>query len=100
MQLTLLIPFLTTYVSAGVIQNAINMAESEPSLSAPLDEPLLIDTFDDIAVNALGLYHGASGNVKVQEDFEETNGGKYLKVSTDNIDGTATLRNARLFRSR
>jgi hypothetical protein len=48
---------------------------------------LVIDTFNDTAVNSLGFFHGKNGPVEFG-DFEEINGGDYLKVTTGDIDGT------------
>lgn len=47
---------------------------------------LLIDNFNNAASNALGFYHGTSGDANMA-NFDNIHPGNELKVSTGNIDG-------------
>ena len=65
---------------------------SNPTLSPGSDfaqnpfATLQIDAFNDTKNNALGYFHGLSGETAIG-DFDDANPGNELIVSTDNIDG-------------
>ena len=65
--------------------NATSPATGLNSTSNPY-ATLLIDAFNDVSHNALGFYHGTSGDASVT-DFDGSHPGNELVVSTDNIDG-------------
>ena len=86
-----LLPLLVASATAASIKQTNNTSTTNDEItvsSTPEQTPgsILVDTFNSTTVNALGLYHGVSGDVKF-EDFQETDGGKYLKVSTGDLDG-------------
>lgn len=84
-------PLLTGCLSAtlppyhNTTTNATSLATGLNSTANPY-ATLLVDAFSDIPKNALGFYHGASGDASVT-DFDGSHPGNELVVSTDNIDG-------------
>ena len=50
---------------------------------------LLIDSFQSESVNALGYYHGSTGEGLNIESLDGQQSGKHLKASTADIDGKA-----------
>lgn len=79
--------FLAANVSPALLPK-IALDRLKPALTPLLSGPplLLIDTFNDTTRNALGFFHGVSGEARFGE-FEELNGGDYLKVTTGDVDG-------------
>lgn len=78
------LPLIVTCVSGGVVRKGTLNPEARAAPFA--NSSLLIDNFNDTALNTLGFYHGVSGGSTFQ-DFDSKDGGRYLNVSTGDVDG-------------
>ena len=75
---------------------AVRRQASNPEkMPAPFsNSSLVIDEFNATSTNSLGYYHGASGGATAH-DFDAQDGGKYLNVSTGDVDGECTRKSPR-----
>lgn len=84
----IILPLFSYCLSASLplFQHAISNPAPPVNTTSNSFTTLVIDTFNDTNVNALGFFHGVSGDVSMTE-FDDIHPVNELQVSTDNIDG-------------